>query len=84
MDLQRIFRIAEFLQPSSAPNEPIRSVISNTSDSAVIAWHVSPGQTIKTHVHPQGQDSWTVLAGAALYEKGNGERVRVQQGDVVS
>jgi quercetin dioxygenase-like cupin family protein len=38
----------------------------------IVVWHVLPGQEIAAHVHPNGQDTWTVLSGAAEYFQGNG------------
>ena len=62
MSTQRLFRFSDHLQPSH--DEPIRSVITESDDTVVVAWHVGPGQEIRPHVHPDGQDTWTVLMGA--------------------
>lgn len=66
MNLQRIFRSTNFLQP--ADGEPIRSVVTQSADAVVVAWHVKPGQRIAAHVHPHGQDTWTVLSGSGEYQ----------------
>lgn len=66
----RIFSVADYLQPSEG--EPIRSVVLETAESVIVAWHVRPGQEIAAHIHPHGQDTWTVLSGAAEYFQGNG------------
>lgn len=47
--------------------EPPRVVITESEHAAVVAWSVEPGQRIELHVHPQGQDTWVVLAGEGLY-----------------
>jgi quercetin dioxygenase-like cupin family protein len=65
MSAPRIFNSAEFMQ--SSKGEPIRSVITQSKDATVVAWHVSQGQRIAAHVHPQGQDTWTVLSGSGEY-----------------
>ena len=56
----RIFSVTEYIRPSDG--EPIRSVVLETKDSAVVVWH-APGQEITAHVHPDGQDTWTVISG---------------------
>ncbi len=56
----RIFSVAEYVQPSEG--EPIRSVVLETRDSIIVVWHVHPGQEIAAHIHPHGQDTWTVLS----------------------
>ncbi len=64
----RIFNSAEFMQPTEGNGEPIRSVITQSAEAVVVAWHVNPGQRIAAHVHPHGQDTWTVLAGSGEYQ----------------
>lgn len=82
MTNQRIFRSADYLQP--ADGEPIRSVVTTSAESTVVAWLVLPGQSIPAHIHPQGQDTWTILAGAGEYTLDqNGQTQRITAGDVV-
>jgi hypothetical protein len=82
MTIDRIFKSADFLQPSSG--EPIRSVVIETEEAVVIAWHVEPGQRIAAHVHPAGQDTWTILSGQGDYQVDeSGALKRVTAGDVV-
>ena len=70
------------MQP--AQGEPIRSVITQSSEAVVVAWHVEPGQRIAAHVHPHGQDTWTILSGRGDYQIGaDGESRPVAAGDVV-
>ena len=52
MSTQRIFPWTDFLQ--LADGEPVRSVITQSEHSVVIAWTVKPGQWITPHVHPGG------------------------------
>jgi quercetin dioxygenase-like cupin family protein len=66
MSNDRVFHSAEHLRP--ADGEPIRSVVVQTPDATVVAWTVKPGQRIAAHVHPHGQDTWTVLSGAGEYQ----------------
>lgn len=63
--MDRVFRITDHLQP--ADGEPIRSVVTETAMAVVVAWTVKPGQKISTHVHPAGQDTWTILSGCGDY-----------------
>jgi quercetin dioxygenase-like cupin family protein len=82
MSPQRLFNVAEFLRP--ADGEPVRSVVTESVDAAVVAWHVKPGQSISTHVHPEGQDTWTILSGHGEYRvSAQGESVSVSRGQVV-
>lgn len=76
----RIFSIAEFIRPSDG--EPIRSVVLETADSAVVVWHAHPGQEIAPHVHPHGQDTWTVISGEAEYRQGDSVISRLKAGDI--
>jgi quercetin dioxygenase-like cupin family protein len=79
---QRLFKVVDFLQP--ADGEPIRSVITESADAAVVAWYVKSGQQISAHVHPDGQDTWTILSGCGAYRLGaNGESIAIAQGDVL-
>jgi quercetin dioxygenase-like cupin family protein len=82
MSPQRLFKVAEFLRP--ADGEPVRSVITESADAAVIAWHVRPGQRISAHVHPEGQDTWTILSGGGEYAVNTrGESIAIAKGDVL-
>lgn len=76
----RIFSVAEYIRPSD--DEPIRSVVLETKDSAVVVWYTHPGQEIAAHVHPHGQDTWTVIAGEAEYYQGDGIVTRLNAGDI--
>jgi quercetin dioxygenase-like cupin family protein len=76
MSAERLYFVAQFQQP--ADGEPIRSVITESVDSAVVAWVVKPGQRISPHIHPNGQDTWTILSGTGLYQldaEGTTERI---------
>ena len=78
----RIFQVSSFLKPSSG--EPLRTVITQSQDAAVVAWCILPGQRLEPHVHPHGQDTWTVLAGSGAYTDGiSGSTVAIKAGDVV-
>jgi quercetin dioxygenase-like cupin family protein len=81
MTEQRIFHSSEFFQPSK--EEPIRSVISASPESTIVAWYIQPQQSIPAHIHPQGQDTWTILAGQGEYFLALGERQSIVKGDVV-
>ncbi len=76
----RIYSISELIQPSEG--EPIRSVVLETAESVIVVWHVKPGQEIKAHIHPNGQDTWTVLSGEAEYFQGNGVKTRLKIGEI--
>lgn len=61
----RVFNTSEFFRP--ADGEPIRSAVTESKYAAVVVWYVQPGQEIRAHRHPGGQDTWTILAGAGDY-----------------
>jgi quercetin dioxygenase-like cupin family protein len=78
----RIFDSAKFLQPSDG--EPIRSVISESPESTIVAWYIQAQQSIPAHIHPQGQDTWTILAGQGEYYLDRaGTTKSISKGDVV-
>jgi quercetin dioxygenase-like cupin family protein len=80
----RIFNSAEFMQPTEGEGEPIRSVITQSAEAVVVAWHVNPGQRIAAHVHPRGQDTWTVLSGSGQYQlEQDGKSKTISPGCVV-
>lgn len=82
MSETRIFDTSEYFRP--ADGEPIRSVVTESRDAVVVAWHVKPGQTIPAHRHPGGQDTWTILAGTGDYfVDESGATKAIKQGDVV-
>jgi quercetin dioxygenase-like cupin family protein len=82
MTATRIFNSSEFLQPTD--DEPIRSVVTESKDAVVVAWYVKPGQQIHAHIHPHGQDTWTVLSGKGEYYLDQaGTKKSIVAGDVV-
>jgi len=82
MSPERLFKVTDFLRP--ADGEPIRSVITESADAAVVAWCVKPGQQISAHVHPDGQDTWTILSGCGEYRvSAHGESIAIAKGDVL-
>jgi quercetin dioxygenase-like cupin family protein len=82
MNRERIFKSTDFFQPSVG--DPIRSVVTESPEAVIVAWHVNPGQRIAAHTHPHGQDTWTILAGQGEYQMlPTGESKRIVAGDVV-
>ena len=81
MSQLRSFTVSDFLRPSQG--EPIRSVITESADAAVVAWHVEPGQRITPHVHPTGQDTWIVISGVGEYQHtAEGNSIPLRAGEV--
>ncbi len=76
----RVFTVAEYVRPSEG--DPIRSVVLETAQSVIVVWHVHPGQEIAAHIHPQGQDTWTVLSGVAEYYQGDGDICKLKAGEI--
>jgi quercetin dioxygenase-like cupin family protein len=82
MTTSRIFNSTAFFQPTDG--EPVRSVVTQSKNAAVVAWHIKQGQEIPLHIHPQGQDTWTILAGKGRYYMDiNGTTRPIKAGDVV-
>ena len=80
--ITRIFNSSHFLQPTDA--EPLRSIVTASEHAVIVAWHVKPGQTIAAHIHPNGQDTWTILSGeGAYYVDEVGTTQPIGAGDVV-
>ena len=78
----RIFNSSQFLQPTDG--EPIRSVVTESKDAVVVAWYIKPGQEIPPHIHPHGQDTWTILTGKGKYYLDTaGTTKPIAAGDVV-
>ncbi len=65
MSDRRIFSSAEFFQETDG--EPIRSVVTELPETVVVAWYIKPNQEIAPHMHPHGQDTWTILQGKGKY-----------------
>ncbi len=62
----------------------MRSVITESADAVIVAWYIQPGQEIAAHIHPQGQDTWTILSGRGDYYLDQaGSRQSIEMGDVV-
>jgi quercetin dioxygenase-like cupin family protein len=82
MSNSRIFNSSKFFQPSTG--EPVRSVITESADAVIVAWYIQPGQEIAAHIHPQGQDTWTILSGRGdYYLDQTGATQSIEMGDVV-
>ncbi len=77
---ERIFSASNYVRPSDS--KPIRSVVLETKDSVIVVWHAHPGQEIEAHIHPRGQDTWTVISGEAEYYLGNGMTTHLVPGDI--
>lgn len=81
--MDRIFPSGKFFQPTN-DGEPIRSVVTESANAVVVAWYIQPGQEIPAHVHPHGQDTWTILAGQGeYYLDRSGSTQSIETGDVV-
>jgi quercetin dioxygenase-like cupin family protein len=82
MNTNRIFDSSKFFQPTDG--EPIRSVITESPEATIVAWYIQPQQEIPAHIHPHGQDTWTILAGQGEYYLDRSGRTRsIVKGDVV-
>lgn len=80
--MSRIYKSTDFFQP--ADGEPIRSVITESKEATVVAWYIKPGQEIYSHIHPHGQDTWTILSGKGeYYLDATGAKKSIFAGDVV-
>lgn len=81
MASERLFHTDYFQLNDS---EATKSVLTQSTDAAVSAWTVLPGQSIPPHIHPQGQDSFVILSGAGSYQiDAAGTTIPVKAGDVI-
>lgn len=53
-----------------------------TDHSSIAIWGVRPGQEVKAHTHPRGQDTWVMLRGELSYYLGCGERRVLRAGQL--
>jgi quercetin dioxygenase-like cupin family protein len=82
MSPTRIFASTTAFQPSDG--EPLRTVVTESAAAVIVAWYLKPGQSIAPHIHPQGQDSWTILSGHGEYQlDALGTCQPIESGDVV-
>jgi quercetin dioxygenase-like cupin family protein len=82
MNTTRIFASADAFQPSDV--EPLRTIVTESSAAVIVAWYLNPGQAIAPHVHPQGQDTWTILSGRGDYRVDTlGTCQSIGRGDIV-
>jgi quercetin dioxygenase-like cupin family protein len=78
----RIFNSAKFFRETDG--EPIRSVVTESPDAFVVAWYIKPNQKISPHLHPNGQDTWTIISGKGeYYLDKTGTTQPIVAGDVV-
>jgi quercetin dioxygenase-like cupin family protein len=82
MEHERIYRIDDHLRPTDEADEPLRTVVTESEQAAVVAWIVLPGQRIASHVHPHGQDTWIVQRGRGEYAAGDGAARALVPGDI--
>jgi quercetin dioxygenase-like cupin family protein len=82
MSRERIFHSSDFFLPND--EVPIRSVVTESDDAVVVAWYVKPNQRIAPHIHPHGQDTWTILRGnGEYYLDQKGTKKTILAGDIV-
>ncbi|AFY75097.1 cupin domain-containing protein [Synechococcus sp. PCC 7502] len=82
MTTTRIFKSSDYFQPTD--DEPIRSVVTESKDATVVAWFIKPNQEISPHIHPYGQDTWTILSGTGKYYLDQtGTTKIIEVGDVI-
>jgi quercetin dioxygenase-like cupin family protein len=78
---ERIFHSAAHFQPSDG--EPLRTVVTQGAHAVVVAWIVMPGQSVSAHMHPHGQDTWTILEGEGQYRlEASGTTRLLRAGDI--
>jgi quercetin dioxygenase-like cupin family protein len=81
-NMTRIFNSSDFFQPTD--EEPIRSIVTQSQEAVVVAWYIQPQQEISSHIHPNGQDTWTILRGTGeYYLDDRGTRETIVAGDIV-
>ncbi|MDA8066775.1 MAG: cupin domain-containing protein [Thermaerobacter sp.] len=76
----RIFRIPT--AASSPGAAAVKTVIRTDETASVAFWRVPPGEEVHAHRHPQGQDTWVVLSGEAVYYLGGDQMGALHPGDI--
>lgn len=65
-----------------APSGPEKNLVRTTAHAAVATYCLLPGQEVKAHRHPGGQDTWVILAGEGEYYLGDGAVQPIRAGDI--
>lgn len=76
----RVYTVEDFAKPDAKLVR--RHIISQSEHAVVTGWHILPGQGLEPHRHPEGQDTWVVLAGEADYLMGGGKSRKIKAGDI--
>lgn len=53
-----------------------------TGHSSIAVWGVRPGQEVRAHTHPDGQDTWVMLRGELTYYLGDGKTRTIRAGQL--
>lgn len=69
--------VAEFSAAGAVSTQVVE-----TDDAAVFVWGLEPGQAVRPHVHPDGQDTWVMVQGILTYYFGDGETIQIAAGDI--
>ncbi len=75
---ERIFDLQAYTQFSDHSARVTQVAI--TDNSSIAVWAIQPGQEVKAHFHPSGQDTWVMLQGRLTYYLGNGQRQTLSAG----
>lgn len=79
-ECKRVFGADE--RAGCAPSGPEKNVVRTTAQAAVATYCLLPGQEVKPHRHPGGQDTWVILAGEGEYYLGDGAVQPIRAGDI--
>ena len=67
---------------AKAGDKATKKVFYTTDSTSGSVWLVKPGQEVKAHEHPAGDDFWVCIQGKGIFFPELGKEVPVEKGDV--
>jgi len=77
---RRTFQPLDAVQFSDEKATVVELVV--TGHSSIAVWGVRPGQEVRAHTHPDGQDTWVMLRGELTYYLGDGRKQTIRSGQL--
>ena len=77
---ERIYTVEDIVKFSD--EKAVVTKVVDTKHSSIAVWGVKPGQEVKAHIHPKGQDTWIMIQGELTYYLGNGQSKKIIAGQI--
>ena len=68
---------------AKAGDKATNTVFYTTDSTSGSVWLVKPGQEVKAHEHPAGDDFWVCIQGKGIFFPELGKEVPVEKGDLI-